>query len=943
MRDRPVRLDHVDLLALAGLCALAVLLTWRLSLAGQILQGPDAFAYFYPLYGHAADRLLDGQLPLWNAYLFLGAPFLANPQAGVFYPVHWLLASLPAPSLVAATVVLHYALAATGMYLLLRLGLGRGRHGAVAGALVFALSGHLGAQAEHVNQVEALAWLPWQVLLLEMGAVRAGSRWERRGLLVLGAGVISGLQLLIGHAQAVYICHTVLLVYGATRPLWGDGGREELWPVWRRSLLFIGTAALLGVGLAAVQLGPTLELVGLSLRAGGLDYRQAASFSFGPRSWLLGILPHYGAEAPFSEYVAYVGVVGLALAILGARHSGRSGRWMLVLVAVGGFLALGIYNPLYYVLFRIVPGFGLFRVPARWLVLAVLGLSLLAAAGVDRLERVIGRRPTRREALIVPAAAVGLVLLWVASDPRPEPVTLLGWVLTGVLTLLVLRARPGLRRSALVALLSVELAFASGGLPYSQTIAPQIYEAQRRSTQVLLSEGGLGRFLTVSEPVFDSGDMADLAAALGEVLTEEGRYGLLVGAKWQEVLSRNLALSWGLYAVDGYDGGVLPTSDFLAFQELLVGADRVAADGRLSEALRELPDKRYLALAGVEYLLSDRVHDAWIDDAYYDLSLALAAPSGGGDTALAVPPFLADAIGMVVEEGDPEQITDGTVVRLSLGDGRTLEVSRDQGSLWAEDAAGERTALEAVPDREGLRHAAIILSPEPIRLESLVVHLPAETGDRVQGLSLINRRNGTATALELDPSMTTLNLGDVRLRRFEETLPRAYFSSCAIHAGDRQGVLARLSQPDFDPRLSLVLAGDAPDRCPQEGWRPVSIVSYEPERVVLAVEAAGDGHVVLLDSYYPGWEARVDGDQVDIERANWFFRAVPVSAGTHEVEFNYAPRALAVGARVTLGTILVLGLGVLLCLSRSRRRSNGASTGEPGAVYTGDQARGGRT
>lgn len=936
MRGNTTRLTTADFLAVAGLCTLVPLLLWRLVVAGQILQGPDAFAYFYPLYGYAADRLLGGELPLCNPHLFMGAPFLANPQAGVFYPMHWLLSMLPAPSLVSATLAIHYALAAAGTYLLLRLGLGRGRLAAVAGAVVFAVSGLMGAQAEHVNQVEALSWLPLQVLLLEMGAVRRGVPGRRRRLLAAGAGLISGLQLLIGHAQAVYICHATLLAYGAARPLWGSGAREvhssSLWrdvgAVWGRTVLFVGGAALLGVGLAAVQLLPTLELMGLSLRAGGLDYRQAVSFSFGPGAWLLGLLPHYGEEAPFSEYVAYVGVVGLLLAALGAHRSGRSGRWMMVLVAAGGLLALGIYNPLYYILFRIVPGFGLFRVPARWLVLLLLGVSLLVAEGVDRLETTPREsRPWRRVAVVL-VGLVGIVaVLWRLSSPRPEAVSLLAWLGAVAAAAVAWRAPRSVRPVVLVALLGVELALASQRLPYNQTTASQVYEAQRRSTQVLLGEGGLGRFLTVSEPVFESGDRADLTETLGDGLNAEGRYGLLVGAKWQEVLARNLALKWGLYAVDGYDGGVLPTSDFLAFQSLFVEGEKVAADGRLSEALQAVPDERLLALAGVEYLITDRVQDVWIDGVYYDLSRRLDSGSEGTSVVVDLPAFVADSVGIVVSSSGDRPEDGEMPARLQVNGAAEVTISRGEGGLRVTSSDGKTIPFAAVPDRPELRQLLVRVADEPRTLDRLIVEMPADAAVAVRGLSLVNTLTGSSVAVELDPDMSVLNLGDVRLSRFENSLPRAYFLACSTYASDREAVLARLAEPGFDPRSELVLTGDGSDSCTESGWKPVTVVSYEPERVILDVDSRTDGYVVLLDTYYPGWEARVDGEPVPVERANWFFRAVPVTAGNHRVEFDYRPRSLRVGAIVTVATLIVMALGLGLNAAGGRLREERADSG----------------
>lgn len=904
-----------------GLAALAPLLLWRLAFAGQILQGPDAFAYFYPLLEYAADRLLAGDLPLWNPYLFMGAPFLANPQAGVFYPLHWLLAWLPAPSLVSATLMLHYALAAVGMYLLVRIGLGRGRWSAIAGALVYAMSGLLGSQAEHINQVEALAWLPLQVLLLEVGAVREGVPAARRILAALAGASISALQILIGHTQAVYICHVALLAYGAVRPAMVGADRRSVVRNWGRVLLFVAAASLIGVAVAAVQLLPTLELAGLSVRSGGLDYRQAASFSFGPRAWLLGLLPHYGGEEPFSEYVAYIGVVGLALAAIGAARAGRPDRWLLVLAALGWFLALGAYNPVYYLLFRVVPGLALFRAPARWLVIALLGASLLAAEGVEAAGGDLPRpRPCRRRLAALLGVAASGGLLWGVAEPKPELVTALGWgvAAAGSASVLALR-RPAWRPPMLVLLLLAELAWASVGLPFNQTTAAQVYDAERRTAQVLKAEGGLGRFLAVTDPTFDSGDMNELAAALGDGLTGAGRYGLLVGAKWQEVLARNLALHWRVFAVDGYDGGVLPTADFIAFQELLLGEGEAAPDGRLSEALTAVPDERLLALAGVEYLITDRLQDLWIDGVYFDFGHAIRLPAGPASVALELPPFAADAVAIVVSDPNDPGGADGPVTEIRLDDSTVIMIQRQEGRLRTIGPDGLGKAMIPVNGRGEMWQGSVAVADTARHFTRMSV-TPLDAGDSaLQAVSLVNSRGGAGAAVGLEPHFATLNLGDVRLQRFEATLPRAYFSACVTYAEDKQGALERLAQEDFDPRKELVLVGRESGACPQPGWQPVSIAEYRPERVALAVDAPSDGYVVLLDTYYPGWEAEIDGEATEIERGNWFFRAVPVGAGHHEIAMAYRPRWLRTGAVASLTATAGLALAVVATAAGVRR------------------------
>jgi len=70
-------------------------------------------------------------------------------------------------------------------------------------------------------------------------------------------------------------------------------------------------------------------------------------------------------------------------------------------------------------------------------------------------------------------------------------------------------------------------------------------------------------------------------------------------------------------------------------------------------------------------------------------------------------------------------------------------------------------------------------------------------------------------------------------------------------------------------------------------------------------KAQAPGWLVLFDTYYPGWRALVDGKETAIERADVFFRAVPVPAGEHTVEFRYLPRSLVYG-------IIISGAGLML-------------------------------
>ena len=66
------------------------------------------------------------------------------------------------------------------------------------------------------------------------------------------------------------------------------------------------------------------------------------------------------------------------------------------------------------------------------------------------------------------------------------------------------------------------------------------------------------------------------------------------------------------------------------------------------------------------------------------------------------------------------------------------------------------------------------------------------------------------------------------------------------------------------------------------------------------------GFVVLVDTWDPGWQATVDGQETEVLRANLAFRAVAVPAGDHRIEMRYRPRSVLVGAGLSVGAVVLL-------------------------------------
>lgn len=157
---------------------------------------------------------------------------------------------------------------------------------------------------------------------------------------------------------------------------------------------------------------------------------------------------------------------------------------------------------------------------------------------------------------------------------------------------------------------------------------------------------------------------------------------------------------------------------------------------------------------------------------------------------------------------------------------------------------------------------------------------------------------------------------------FEEAgLPRARLVGSAAVKADEEAVPYMLS-PEFDPVAEVVLAEPPPLEL---GGGPVGgevkWLERGPDRLRLAVSSEQPALLVVADNWYPDWRARVDGEEAPVLRAYHTLRAVPVPAGSSEVEMSYEPRfvrwTLLLGGVVLLGLIL----GNVLHMWRIRRQA----------------------
>jgi hypothetical protein len=163
---------------------------------------------------------------------------------------------------------------------------------------------------------------------------------------------------------------------------------------------------------------------------------------------------------------------------------------------------------------------------------------------------------------------------------------------------------------------------------------------------------------------------------------------------------------------------------------------------------------------------------------------------------------------------------------------------------------------------------------------------------------------------------TTAN--GVKVRSIQSGEEIRWFS-CVKNIPDPDQILAEMtSQPEllvsvlYLEQSAAETGGDCPGRSDVE----LELQRDNGQSQRIQVDSAAPGWLFLAESWYPGWRAKIDGQTVEILRADYMFKAVEVPAGNHVVELHYSPTSFKVGMFVTgLAVSLVI---VLIAVQRRR-------------------------
>jgi hypothetical protein len=449
-----------------------------------------------------------------------GYPIIVEEQASLFYPPEWIFGIFQSPAAYNLITAIHTWLAGLGAYILARK-LGMSRMAAWVIVVVAMFGAPLAARvaAGHPSHFYGRSLMIWALVAI-LHLAEKPNWWS-----ALGLATVYGAQLLIGigNYQTALYTGLVSILFGGfvffnivAKPL-------------RRSFVTWGLAALVvAAGLGAARAGVTIDVGLQSSRQRGLTV-ESLNYGSLPPIMLTGyLLPHAFDDPSITDYTwpefaLYVGSVPFVMCLYAIRRRWRERAvqlWILIAVLFL-ILSLGDQGGLFSLFAKFIPGYQLFRNPARHGMVTSLAVAVLAGYGLDAFldsfKRTAGEPRINQKPFWIVGIFVGLVILFFAAinqEPNGGPsievlpyriVRGVIWFASALIVFYLASKMHAVTQSpALVILLVGVIAFDVVLYAY-----PQIYQESRPAVLPYIDPDNFAESDLYSVAFFEKGDPVD--------------------------------------------------------------------------------------------------------------------------------------------------------------------------------------------------------------------------------------------------------------------------------------------------------------------------------------------------------------------------------------------------------------------------------------------------
>jgi hypothetical protein len=147
-------------------------------------------------------------------------------------------------------------------------------------------------------------------------------------------------------------------------------------------------------------------------------------------------------------------------------------------------------------------------------------------------------------------------------------------------------------------------------------------------------------------------------------------------------------------------------------------------------------------------------------------------------------------------------------------------------------------------------------------------------------------------------------------------LPRAYLASAVRQLSD-DAFYAALDDGSLDPRRTAAVHAPPPPGfqalvgMPPAEHASVEVVAADALTVELRTVLDRPALLVVANSWYDGWRARVDGAEAPVERVNAVLQGVYLAPGPHVVRLSFEPSSVRLGLALAVAALAVAGAALV--------------------------------
>jgi hypothetical protein len=875
-------------------------------------KSADLLRIMYPVNLYIKEAWQRGEIPFWYPSAGIGMPILAEGIHQALYPINllgWQLFGLPEG--LGWLAVFHLLLGGTFTFLFLRQ-LKIGYFGSLVAAITFSYSSVLMTWLGLPFFLDTMIWLPLIFLGLERALIKKDWRWTLIGVLGLGLQVFAGSLQLVMYGLTSF----ALYALGRSGLLWWQNRdlRGAIPPV-----AYVALISGLGLGVAALQILPTTELISQGLVRGEVGLNHDLPWRGLARLLIPDIMgtPLDGNNMSTLEFETYLYIGLLPLFFVIVSLFSEHNPLARLFFGLGLLVVLVIYGvpPFYQLFYYLYPTF--------------------TSLGLHRSLYTV---------VFMWAVAAGIGADWVLDSSSKKVVQYLfrAGLLVGVAALIYILP--------LVFLTKYQARF-FWYLPLVPEVEPNLL--YRISTYVIflvffaatLALLGAWSVSKLSKPVFVVSILFFLICDL--FLTH---------------LDLTPALPKYLYEV---------TPPSLTYLQSLTAQE--------SELMRISNVRNLLRsnIGGIYDIPSVRTHDVFLTTRFDDYTTLTDLRSGGSSfreiafRAATNPLFNALNVKYIYANRDDLFNGDWFPI-LKLGQPTITSDHPEAGQLEYWNIKNWTQPVLVAPTNTVLTYQGVL--PYSATLETAITTAPADssTGDitfeiyvhqpdqqpitpllshhlagSVKGqnfnwipitldlaefqqkpilISLVTKGTTDAPVVGgwANPSIydgskyELVYYGVNSIYRNKDYLPRAWVVHQVTQVATPAEAKEKISLPSFNPAVEAVIEGQLLGLgVPSDTTEVVHFVQYTPSYSKLEVSLQTPGLLVLSDLYYSGWTALVDGVPQSIYATNLTMRGVYLSSGAHQIEFVYSPLSFELGMYISLMTLLLIGVALFLTWYKS--------------------------